>query len=436
MKRFLLLFALALAMFSCGSASHSDSDEGTSREMDEAQQFVNDVADRIDVAQQSLQQYSDDKTVENLVKLQEQVQEMNLDYADLDFTEDQRYEMRRAQQRMDSVKRSLQSFVEAEIPSLRVVDYEFEDNLVEDGKTQSYPFYVQKGDSAFYSVNLSAPGTVRLYNADTHKLMKTIQQKSSVSSSFVAPNAAVYLLEVSCKGSHYEDVYIAQSSNNMEHLLNHKTVKTELVDAQKGDFRASPVKGIEMRNVFEEPRKFTLRGQLKIVFAGGNGDRAVVAVPVPSGATDILYSLRISTDEGDRSTDGDFASDLDIRYHEIKFLGLPLYESKRGSGLIETLLNYKKPVREEDAYINLFVFNDGNQARKFQDGKPIAEVKYNVDYTTLGTQSCNGRIPTRGAKTIYLGFENERVRFNNYVWLEVVGVVPTTDYFKESYSLE
>ena len=23
-----------------------------------------------------------------------------------------------------------------------------------------------------------------------------------------------------------------------------------------------------------------------------------------------------------------------------------------------------------------------------------------------------------------------------YVWLEVVGVVPTTDYFKESYSLE
>lgn len=436
MKRFLLLFALALAMFSCGSAPHSDSDEGTSREMDEAQQFVNDVADRIDMAQQSLQQYSDDKTVENLVKLQEQVQEMNLDYADLDFTEDQRYEMRCAQKRMDSVKRTLQSFVEAEIPSLRVVDYEFEDNLVEDGKTQSYPFYVQKGDSAFYSVNLSAPGTVRLYNADTHKLMKTIQQKSNVSSSFVAPNAAVYLLEVSCKGSHYEDVYIAQSSNNMEHLLNHKTVKTELVDAQKGDFRASSVKGIEMRNVFDEPRKFTLRGQLKIVFAGGNGDRAVVAVPVPSGATDILYSLRISTDEGDRSTDGDFASDLDIRYHEIKFLGLPLYESKRGSGLIETLLNYKKPVREEDAYINLFVFNDGNQARKFQDGKPIAEVKYNVDYTTLGTQSCNGRIPTRGAKTIYLGFENERVRFNNYVWLEVVGVVPTTDYFKESYSLE
>ena len=57
-------------------------------------------------------------------------------------------------------------------------------------------------------------------------------------------------------------------------------------------------------------------------------------------------------------------------------------------------------------------------------------------WLTVKTESCNGRIPTRGAKTIYLGFENERVRFNNYVWLEVVGVVPTTDYFKESYSLE
>ena len=84
----------------------------------------------------------------------------------------------------------------------------------------------------------------------------------------------------------------------------------------------------------------------------------------------------------------------------------------------------------------MYVFFDAGQARKFQDGEQTSKLKYHVDYSTMGTQSCNGRIPAKGNSTIYLGFENERMRYNNYVWLEAISAVPHTEYFKTQYSIK
>jgi hypothetical protein len=41
-----------------------------------------------------------------------------------------------------------------------------------------------------------------------------------------------------------------------------------------------------------------------------------------------------------------------------------------------------------------------------------------------------------GAKTIYLGFENERMRYTNYLWVEVEAVVPETVYYTTKYSIK
>ena len=85
----------------------------------------------------------------------------------------------------------------------------------------------------------------------------------------------------------------------------------------------------------------------------------------------------------------------------------------------------------------MYVFRNKTQAKKFQDGtKTAAGLDYDVDYSTLGTQSCNGRIPVNGAKTIYLGFENERMRYTNYLWVEVEAVVPETVYYTTKYSIK
>jgi hypothetical protein len=186
-----------------------------------------------------------------------------------------------------------------------------------------------------------------------------------------------------------------------------------------------------MQNLFEEPRKFTLRSVFKSIASGSS--IALVPIQIPTGATDILYSMRIATSEQDRSSDGNFHRNMSLKYNQIKFLGLPLYERNQGSGLLKTLLDDNRPLREEDAYCNMYVFTNSAQAKKFQDGMNVTNLKYNIDYSTLGTQSCNGRIPTMGLKTIYLGFENERMRYANYLWIEAVSAVPNTEYFKERY---
>lgn len=57
--------------------------------------------------------------------------------------------------------------------------------------------------------------------------------------------------------------------------------------------------GVHLKNIFnsEEPRKFTLRGQLKSAFSGSS--IAMVPIIIPAGTTDILYSMRMATSEQD-----------------------------------------------------------------------------------------------------------------------------------------
>lgn len=174
---------------------------------------------------------------------------------------------------------------------------------------------------------------------------------------------------------------------------------------------------------------------MKAVFSGNS--KALVAIQVPAGATDILYSIRIATNEKNRSEDGEFHDNLSRSYTRIKFPGLPIYEKSSSNGLLNTLLDNNRPIRDEDAYCNMYVFRNQTQAKQFQDGTKLAsQLNYDVDYSTMGTQSCNGRIPVKGLKTIYLAFENERVRFTNYLWVEVEAVVPKTEYFTTKYSIE
>ena len=164
---------------------------------------------------------------------------------------------------------------------------------------------------------------------------------------------------------------------------------------------------------------------------------ALVPIQVPAGATDILYSMRIATSEQDRSSDGNFHRNLSLKYNQVKFLGLPLYERNQGTGLLRMLLDDNRPLREEDAYCNMYLFRSQSEAKKFQDGTASASsLKYDVDCSTVGTQSCSGRLPVNGASRLYLGFENVRVRYTNYLWVEAVAVVPTTEYYRTKYTVD
>lgn len=296
-----------------------------------------------------------------------------------------------------------------------------------------YPVYLKKGETLYCKIESSSALTAKLYNADTERLIKSYQ-KSKITDSLTITHTGIYLLEVTPQGKLYASVSLGFSPAELADIYNRPAISSEQVECKKGDFGAVGVPGVVMRKCFDEPRKFTLRGQIKAAFSGNA--KALVAVQVPAEATDILYSMRIATSESSRSEDGKFHDNLTRSYKRIKFLGLPLYEKTTSNGLLNTLLDDNRPVREEDAYCNMYVFRNQSQAKQFQDGTKAASLlNYDVDYSTVGTQSCNGRIPTQGVKTIYLAFENERMRYTNYLWVEVEAVVPNTVYYRTKYSV-
>ena len=296
-----------------------------------------------------------------------------------------------------------------------------------------YPIYLKKGEKLFCEIEASATIVAKLYNADTEQLIKTYK-KNRVSDSLLVANTGVYLLELTPQTKQHVDVSLGFRPVEPSGIYNRPAIVTEQVECKKGDLGAIGIPGIEMRKCFEEPRKFTLRGQIKAAFSGNA--KALVSVPVPAGATDVLYSMRIATSETSLSSDGEFHDNLTRSYKRIKFLGLPIYEKSKSNGLLNTILDDNRPIRDEDAYCSMYVFRSQSQAKQFQDGtKPVSQLNYDVDYSTVGTQSCNGRIPTKGAKTIYLGFENERMRYANYLWVEVEMVVPNTVYYRTKYSV-
>lgn len=326
-------------------------------------------------------------------------------------------------------KRAISIAEQAIVSTGKISVVEFSDQLL--SENSYYPVYLKKGEKLFCNITASSPLTAKLYNFDTERLIKSYSGKAYTDSITIA-NTGVYLMEIIPQGKLYASLSLGFRPSDAADMHGRPGIITEREECKKGDIGAKGIPGVTMRKCFEEPRKFTLRGQLKAAFSGNS--KALVAVQVPAGATDILYSMRIATSESARSADGKFHDNLTRSYKRVKFLGLPLYEKSTSNGLLNTLLDDNRPLRDEDAYCNMFVFRDSAQAKQFQDGsKPVSQLSYDVDYSTVGTQSCNGRIPAKGSKTIYLGFENERMRYANYLWVEAEAVVPNTVYYRTRY---
>ena len=370
----------------------------------------------------------------------DELQEMNTigkdlyyDYNPMEMTPEQVNACEALKTRVKNLREQIVSKSGNVIENFEVTAFNLSDNLIEGAQT--YPVYLQKGETLNVVASSQQNFTLKISNANSRSVLKTFAGKTSVEHSIEIKNTAIYLVEVVPTKAQYLDLSVKYKIANTSRLAAPTPINTEQVECAKGDFGAKGVPGVYMHKCFEEPRKFTLRGQLKAAFSGNS--KALVAVQVPAGTTDILYSMRIATSEDSRSEDGEFHDNLSRSYTRVKFLGLPLYEKSSSNGLLNTILDDNRPIRDEDAYCNMYVFRNQTQAKQFQDGSKSASLlKYDVDYSTVGTQSCNGRIAMKGTRTIYLGFENERMRYTNYLWVEVEAIVPKTVYYKTKYSID
>ena len=431
MKYFAIVFAV-LAFYACSSGKNGTSEvrmpEKAKILYAKAETKVNDLENRVN-------QLDAESDVRTIVAVLSDAKQLTYDFNPDGMNSLAVDKCIALQKRAREVQKVAIAKAENFIMKCNVQVYKGEGVLLE--KMEEYPVYLEKGDKLYYKVDLQDVVPVKLYNADAGRTLKTYNTLF-IDDSLTVTNSGIYLLEINVKAAQYVSIDIAYHTDNKDRIYSPKAVSTETVSSVKGGFRAFPVKGVRLVKVYEAPKKFTLKGQFKAAFSGG-GDIALVPVKVPAGATDILYSMRIATSEKEKSSDGKFHDGLANTYKKVKFLGLPLYEKTKsgGSSLLSTLLDDNRPLREEDAYCNMYVFRSQSHAKQFQDGiKMASELNYDVDWSTVGTQSCNGRIPVNGAKTIYLAFQNERVRYTNYIWVEIEAIVPQTEYYRTKYSIE
>ena len=427
--RNILIVLTAIIICACGGNNSKSSEPQMSEKAkilyEKAEKKIADVENRVEQLQKGTDAQQIIKVLTDAKKLEYKFDSTDMNRAAIE-------KCKALQARVVEVQEAAVAKAENIILESKVLVCEGEDLLLE--KMTEYPVYLEKGDVLYYDVKLQNAVPVKLYNMDTRSTVKSYN-KTSVKDSLVISYTGIYLLEIKPQASQYASVRIAYDTDNIDRLYNPKSVRPETESCSKGDFRAYSIKGVKMQNLFEEPRKFTLRSVFKSMASGSS--IALVPIQVPAGATDILYSMRIATSEQDRSSDGNFHRNLSLKYNQVKFLGLPLYERNQGTGLLRMLLDDNRPLREEDAYCNMYLFRSQAEAKKFQDGTASASsLKYDVDCSTVGTQSCNGRLPVNGASRLYLGFENVRVRYTNYLWVEAVAVVPTTEYYRTKYTID
>ena len=249
---------------------------------------------------------------------------------------------------------------------------------------RKFPVYLKSGEELRLTASSYTPFTLKLVNADTRRELRRYASVTEVKDTFSVEFDAVYIVEISMSEADYVRLDLNYQVHDRMRALTRTCLEEQHIESTKDNPQADKVNEIELVKVFTEPRKLTLRGQLKSMFAGNC--RALVAVPVPAGATDILYSLRIDTSEKGYHNDGKFHDSLCYSYSKVKFLGLPVYEKTKGRGgsLITKLLDDNRPLRDEDAYCNMYVFYSQAEAKAFQDvTKPISSQAYDVEYLSL-----------------------------------------------------
>lgn len=431
MKRKIWFIALIfIVLFSCC----------TSKEKKEArkdyQEQMSETSELLRDAKNAIKKFQKSGTIEDYEFMSSFLDDLQdcliLDMENL--SEEQQEQARKQNDKIEQMKETLQQWVDDYAGKVDLKLVKLDDELIEG--MHSYPMYLARGTKIVLNMETDKNITVKFYNADSKNLLKTYAQKQNIKDTIRINNTAIYLVELSPSTNQYVNMSVALLSEDVEQIkLARKKIKTEQIEGKPNDFRVRKIDGIKMTNMFLEPKKITLRSQGKAIFSGNS--RSVVAVQIPNGTSDLFFSLRISTNEADIKGDGKFCENMQSSYKTIKFLGLPIY-SRQGnrSSLIRELLNDNAPVREEEAYCNMYVITNPNEAKKFQDKVSASEIKYDIDRSELGTQSCNGCLSVRGLKTIYLCFENERFRYSNYLWLECIAAVPNTEYITEKYTTE
>lgn len=410
----LLGLAMALAMVSCSSTI-----ERKKSKLLEQQTF----------AVEALANFESDKSCENAICAYNIIKEVGEGV----ISGKKESEYIALDNEVNCIKKQLKNQLEKGLYDVAIPLSRTEDSLIEKGKTQ-FAVKLQKRDVVKYTYDCNTPINLNIYNADRRVCIKQHATQRGICDSLAIPNTAIYIFEVD---NPVEAQYISYSATRhcmtMESFMKDVTTIAEVVPAMKGDFMSFSKNEYQVTNLFQEPRKITLRGSWKAAWSGHK--RTIVALNIPSNSVNVAYQLRIDTSEGTNYQDGKFFSKVKSSTTKVEILGITVKEktTSHTSLLRELLSKMETPRRVEEAYCSMYVFYNEKDAQKFA-GDVSRDVKnYDVNYSIIGTQSCNGSIPVSGRKNVYLCFENDQFSGSIYLWLEAVATTTETNYYKYIY---
>lgn len=291
-------------------------------------------------------------------------------------------------------------------------------------------FYAYSGESITLKLRGNGSDKITLYDVDRAAVLRTWRVNGTVNENVPVVHNGIYAIESVPGKEDSHGHYSVTINKPKETFRPHITMNVN--NCKAGDFMARKSDDLKVVNIFSEPRKIGLRGNLKSAFSGKS--RGVITIPIPQNADVVLYSLRVSNNEKTIEQDGKLANNVNGAYKKVKILGLPVWSSQSNSNIGRLLFNARPP-REDDAFCNMFVLNGEKNVRKFQDTqKNSGFFDYDVSQSQIGIQSCAGQLKTNGRKTIFLGFENERMRYDTYIWLEAVALIHTVSYSRPVFS--
>jgi len=435
---FLYMIVCATLIFtSCGNRSGNRDDQqnkGDNIENDNATLYKQ-ASEKLYDLSLAMRKIDMEGSKENIEKVMKIYDELEFTYDEETANAEDVRKYKELQFQIDSVKTVADKKVGDRIKFIRKTIFHEQDHLLTESET--IPFYLKKGEKLFINFETQGNVSVYLYNADSHSTLKTYKGKRSIHDSLAIKNSAIYLVEMKPSGNPYIDISLEKSVTSWtDYSSKEVKINEERTPCSAKDFGAKANSGIKIVNVFEEPREVTLRSRAKTLLSGNS--RSVVAMQIPAGSSDVLYNLRISTSQDGHSDDGKFCKEMDAAYKEIKIMGKTVYEKNTSStNILREMLNYSEPYREEEAYCNLYVFTDAKSAKQFGEGTPVSNLKYDVNLSKQGTQSCNDRIEIpKGVRTLYFGFENTRFRYSVYLWLESLATKPVTEYYRVAYTTD
>ena len=435
MFRKIFVLLVSVLLIACGGKKdHDPATEQTenTKSLEESYRLASNKLDDLTLALKKLEM---DQSIENIDNVLEIYNVLDFSFNEDGASEEDLRKYKELQFKIDSSKIVVEKTVGNKIKQIHKNLVNEQDHLLT--SSEIIPVYLKRGEKLFINFETQGNVTVKLYNADSRTTLKTYQGKKILHDSLKIANSAIYLLEMKPIGNTYVDLELEKSVNSFESFkAKEPKIKVESTPCTAKDFGAQADPGFKIVNVFEEPHKVTLRSQGKALFTGSS--RSIVSMQVPAGSTDILYNLRISTSQESRGDDGSFCKDMTEAYGELKILGRTVVEKRVSvTNLLREMLNTREPYREEEAYCNLYVFTDPTAAKKFSEGADVSTLKYDVNLSKQGTQSCNDRVTIpKGVKTLYFGFENTRFRYSVYLWLESLATTPITEYYRNVYSLE